>query len=158
MLGGKKSGNKKPVKRKKLEEKTARELVKVADTWWSKYIRLRDSKPDNNGNRVGTCITCSKKLYVISDGRWYRGQNGHFITRGIIALRFDERNCWLQCEYDNAWRDKDDMTNAYAKALGSTADELRKLAKQPDAYKLPSKQYLLDLIAECKAYVEKALD
>lgn len=149
-------------KRTKLEDKTARELVKHADTWWSRYVRLRDSKPKGN-KRIGVCISCNRTLTVMEDGKWARGQCGHFVTRGIMTLRFDEENTHLQCEHCNAWRDKADMTNAYEQAVDDwhgpgTANKLLKASKQEGAYKIPPKQDLLNLIEECKAYVKERLD
>ena len=58
-----------------------------ADKWFSEFIRLRDSGPDG---RV-TCITCSHRDH------WRYLQNGHFVTRGYEATRFDEENCHAQC-------------------------------------------------------------
>ena len=58
-----------------------------ADKWFSEFIRLRDS--DEFG-RV-TCVTCSHR------GHWRDLQCGHWITRGHMATRYDERNCHTQC-------------------------------------------------------------
>jgi hypothetical protein len=59
----------------------------AADKWFSEFIRLRDS--DEHG-RV-KCVTCSQA------GHWRDLQNGHWITRGHEATRFDEKNCTTQC-------------------------------------------------------------
>lgn len=154
-------GKKKP--RKTLAQKTARELVKPADDEFSRYIRLRDSDGDGN-NRTGTCITCSRPLAVLVDGKFVKNaQNGHFVGRGAHITRYDEMNCHLQCAHCNAWRDKRDMTKAYAAAIDKkygkgTADELEALGKQDGAYKLLPKQELLDLITTCRNYINRTLD
>lgn len=155
-----KSNISKPKPRKKLEEKTARELTKVADQEYSRYIRLRDSH--GGETRTGTCITCGRHLTVYSNGKWGEGQNGHFITRGFMVTRFDDMNCHLQCAHCNAWRDKYDMTQAYAKEVEKrygkgTVAELIELSKQPASQKLLLKVDLLDIIYTCRAYVKKVL-
>lgn len=152
----------KPKKRKTLKEKTARELVREADKWWSKYIRLRDSKRQVDGSWVGSCIDCGKQIIVYNQGWKSSSNNGHFITRGIHGLRFHPKNTNLQSAYCNAWKDKDEMTRGYAQGLDDwygpgTAAELRRLAKEPGAYAIPPKATLLQLITDCKAYVEKTL-
>jgi hypothetical protein len=62
-------------------------LKKDADKWFSKYIRLRDS--DTNG--MGNCITCNRPYH------WKQAQAGHFVSRRVNSLRYDERNVHLQC-------------------------------------------------------------
>lgn len=63
------------------------------DRWFSLYIRLRDS--DANG--FGRCISCGKIIH------WKKAHNGHFINRQHMNLRFDERNCNLQCPKCNTY-------------------------------------------------------
>lgn len=151
-----------------LEKRTARQLVKTADSWWSKYVRLRDSVKQIDGSFVGYCIDgCGKKIvvYQIEEGvgRWKKsGDCGHFISRGIFSLRWDEYNTHLQSSYCNAWRDKVAMITGYAEMLDArygygTADNLQKQAKQPGAYALPPKATLLQLIKDCKQYVKDTL-
>lgn len=52
------------------------------DRIFSIYIRLRDD---------GVCYTCG------SEKHWKYQQNGHYISRGYLATRFDEENCHCQC-------------------------------------------------------------
>lgn len=62
-------------------------LIKKLDTLFSKYIRLRyavDGKVQ--------CVTCGRKEH------WKNVDCGHFIPRGRIGTRFDERNCHVQCK------------------------------------------------------------
>lgn len=55
---------------------------KELDVIFSKYIRQRDN---------GQCFTCPKK----DDPK--RMQNGHFVPRQYLAVRFNEKNCNCQC-------------------------------------------------------------
>lgn len=99
---------------------------------------------------------------MYEEGKWREGQNGHFITRGFMVTRFDDMNCHLQCAHCNAWRDKYDMTQSYAKAVEKlygkgTVEELIELSQQPHAQRLLPKPDLLDIIYTCRAYIKKEL-
>ena len=63
---------------------------KNADTWFSRYIRLRDSE-DGNCN----CVTCGKMFH------WKEGDCGHFMSRRYESTRFDEKNAGFQCKFCN---------------------------------------------------------
>lgn len=89
-------------KRIPLQKKTAQQLIKVADQYFSKYVRLRDTEFRGDG-WYGTCVTCSKsgivawidslgKLHFVID--W---DAGHFMSRGHKVVRYDEENVNLQC-------------------------------------------------------------
>ena len=71
------------VKKKKL--KSISQLKKLADGIFSKWIRDRDKR----------CVTCGLATNL---------QCGHFISRSINVLRFDERNCNAQCVSCNVFR------------------------------------------------------
>jgi hypothetical protein len=62
--------------------KTVSKLKKELDAVFSKFIRWRDD---------GQCYTCSKK----DDPKYM--QNGHFVPRQYLSLRYDEINCHCQC-------------------------------------------------------------
>ena len=64
---------------------------KLADKWFSKYIRLRDS--DSHG--IIFCITCKKPFH------YKQGDAGHFQPRQHLKTRFDPRNVNGQCKYCN---------------------------------------------------------
>lgn len=66
---------------------TRSKAMKEADKWFSEWIRLRDS--DENGR--AKCVTCKHWAH------WRELQNGHWISRGEHATRYDERNCATQC-------------------------------------------------------------
>lgn len=67
--------------------KTAQQLIPVADAWFSKYVRLRDSEFKGDG-WYGECIDgCGRILPVYVQGKWKSSSNnGHFITRGVMSL------------------------------------------------------------------------
>lgn len=67
------------------------ELIKCCDGLFSKYIRLKSA--DKNGNVK--CFTCNVVKH------WTEMQNGHYIGRANMFLRFDERNCRPQDDYCN---------------------------------------------------------
>lgn len=56
-----------------------------ADAVFSNWVRERDGK----------CVTCGSRQNL---------QNGHFISRSINILRFDERNCNCQCVSCNVFK------------------------------------------------------
>ena len=72
---------------KKPKKKTTSQLKKELDRWFSIYIRLKYA--DDNG--MVACYTCGSKK------NWKELQNGHFVSRGYLATRFDETNVRVQC-------------------------------------------------------------
>lgn len=154
----------KPKPRTRLEDKTAQKLVDPADEAFSKYIRLRDSEKQPDGTWIGYCIDCGKKKVVFADGRWVKGSdNGHYVSRGVMSLRYNEKNCSLQDSHCNAWRDKGDVERDYSRALDNrygegTAKELKRLSKLAGSHKIPPKAELLKIIEESRAYVKTTLD
>lgn len=69
------------------------------DRIFSQYIRLRDA--DQNG--YIRCISCGKIVF------WKEADNGHFINRKHMSLRFSETNCNAQCRSCNRF-DEGNMT------------------------------------------------
>ncbi len=63
------------------------------DKVFSEFVRLRDS----NDEGIGLCISCGKPVH------WKKANNGHFVNRGHMSLRFSETNCNLQCINCNLW-------------------------------------------------------
>ena len=72
-------------KRKKLPTISSLEIK--ADGVFSQYIRLRVA---DEGGTV-SCVTCGKLMF------WKDAECGHFIKRGSRGVRYDERNCNVQC-------------------------------------------------------------
>lgn len=70
-------------------------LIADADAIFSQYIRLKYA--DKHG--VVKCFTCNERKH------WTLMQNGHYIRRGHLYLRFDERNCRPQDNDCNCMRD-----------------------------------------------------
>ncbi len=80
------------VKREKL--KTRADYIREAQIEFNKYVRLRDSGKG--------CISCGSACGEGSIGG--SGDAGHFRSRGSAPhLRFDERNCHLQCKRCNRY-------------------------------------------------------
>lgn len=72
----------KPKTKTKVKKPTRTQLIKSLDKVFSIFIRQRDK---------GVCFTCGKK----DDPKYM--QNGHYVSRGKFATRWDERNCHCQC-------------------------------------------------------------
>ncbi len=74
---------------------TRSQLKKKLDTEFSIFIRRRDS---DSFSELGNCITCGKSVH------WKQADNGHFITRACLPVRWDEHNAHLQCKGCNGFR------------------------------------------------------
>lgn len=66
-----------------IQEEDLSGLIADADAIFSKFIRLKYADKDG----LVKCFTCDIKKH------WTLMQNGHFVKRGNLFLRFDERNC-----------------------------------------------------------------
>jgi hypothetical protein len=66
-------------------------LVKDANTWFSRFIRLRDS--DKEG--IGKCICCNELKKA------KHADCGHYHSRRYKSLRWDEDNAHLQSKQHN---------------------------------------------------------
>jgi hypothetical protein len=82
-------------------------LVADLDAVFSKYIRHKYANKDG----MVKCYTCDavEPIGLI--------ENGHYIPRGHMYLRWDERNCRAQCNICNCM--KHGNIPAYTKALES---------------------------------------
>lgn len=138
--------------------KTLPELTREADKYFSKYVRLRDSKHYESG-WYGKCITCSKYGLIVSDeGKFAKGWDaGHFVTRGNKVVRFDERNVNLQCAFRcNKMRSGEPVKYRIAlreKYGDEVPDELENLAEQIKYYKFTRDQ-LQDIIDDSKEQIK----
>ena len=131
----------KPKPRRTTPVSRRKQLIKELDTVFSRYIRRKAS---NNG--VAMCVTCAKF------DSWKLMDCGHFIVRGKIGTRFDEKNCHVQCRDCN--RMKQGNMKRYerymkAKYGQKVIDELKLKAKTP------IKTYEIE--AMVKYYKEKLL-
>lgn len=155
------SKEKKIKKRVPLEQKTAQQLIKEADRWFSWYIRLRDSDYVDGEGWYAPCITCDTVLLVRDiHGKWKGNTNaGHFVSRGHHIVRFDEMNVNHQCVRCNKW--KGGEYTIYKVRLNEKwgdgrAEELEKAAIDNKNYRC-KKPELLEIIHDCKVRVERMI-
>lgn len=119
------------------------DLIKVADDHFSKLIRL--SYADENG--IVECFTCHVKL------RWQHAQNGHYIKRGNLFLRFDTRNCRPQCQDCNEY--KHGNMAEFTRRLELEHSGITEILKEEAAlaYK-PTRHEIQAIIADCKQKIK----
>lgn len=100
---------------KKVASKSTAKLKKELDMWFSMFIRIRDK---------GVCITCGDKKF------WKYQQNGHYVSRQYLSLRWDEKNCNVQCAGCNVFKhgNMDEYALALQRKYGK--DILQRLNKE----------------------------
>jgi len=69
----------------------------AADRWYARYIRLRDTQ-EQNGKRVGKCVTCGKFRNI------WKLECGHYQSRRHDPTRWDALNSHTQDTACNKWR------------------------------------------------------
>jgi len=109
--------------KKKPKAKLKGWYVKKLDKVFSIYIR----KSYANDFGMATCYTCGKFAH------WKDLQNGHFISRGHMATRWDESNCKIQCSGCNIFKNGNYTEYSYRllKEIGEKGmDELMAKKKQ----------------------------
>ena len=72
-------------------------LMRKADDAFSLFIRTRDSQAYEG--RAFRCISCGRVLNID------QADNGHFINRSHMSLRFSELNCNAQCRHCNRFQE-----------------------------------------------------
>lgn len=77
--------------RAEAKEDDLQDLIKDADTVFSKWLRM--SYADKSG--TVSCYTCDLNM------RWQTAQCGHYVKRGNLFLRWDPRNTRVQGECCN---------------------------------------------------------
>lgn len=82
--------DKKKEDRKKKQDLNTSGAMKSADTYFSRYIRLKNS---NDGNC--TCYTCGTDKHI------KEVDNGHYMKREHKTTRYHENNCKPQCKICN---------------------------------------------------------
>ena len=103
-------------------KKPVSKLKKELDSWFSKYIRLRES----NDYGMAQCFTCGKFDY------YKKLQNGHFQSRRHHYTRWNEQNCQVQCVKCNMFEQGEQYKfglNLDAKYGLGTAEELELMSK-----------------------------
>lgn len=99
-----------------------------ADTWFSRYIRLRDAW-ESNGILVNQCAT-SQRLKVLPCKDL---QCGHFMSRRHMSTRFHEHNAMPQSVYENKYKYGNPlkMARVLDKKFGEgTAENMEVLSRQ----------------------------
>lgn len=112
-------------------------LIRKADRVFSLYIRRKDAIND-----IARCVTCGKQDHYKSM------QNGHFISRRVMALRFEEINCEVQCPNCNI--NLSGNLSQYKKYLVEKHGALR-----VEALQIRAKQGGKLTTSQIEAYIEK---
>lgn len=92
-----------------IEEEDLSGLIADADSIFSQYIRLKYA----NERGMVKCFTCHTVKH------WTMVDNGHFVKRGHLMFRLDERNCKPQCKICNG----DQATNGQQHTFGINLDK-----------------------------------
>ena len=74
--------------------KSVSQLKKDLDAIFSKYIRQRYA----NDLDYVSCFTCGKTKL------WKHLQCGHYVSRSFTSLRWNEKNCQVQCGQCNIYK------------------------------------------------------
>ena len=124
--------------------KSVAQLKKLADKYHSIYVRLRDS----DDNSMVACITCPLVKH------WKLMQCGHFVSRRVNSLRYDDENTNGQCVGDNMFKSGEQY--AYSKALDlkygdGTAEKL--WTQRFDTHKF-TREELEEIIADRKEQIK----
>jgi 5-methylcytosine-specific restriction endonuclease McrA len=130
--------------------KTVSKLKSDLDKIFSKYIRLRDSNPDNG---FGKCCTCNRILH------WKEGDAGHFQPRQHNATRYHEQNVNLQCKKCNNknWNQGEQYLHGKyidRKHGAGTADSLERLARCIKQFKPYELEDLISTYKQKLKYLE----
>lgn len=97
-----------------MKEKSYKTLRRILDDTFSKFIRKRDTQ-----DGWGICISCNKPTL------YEKGDCGHYISRGILALRWSEKNTAFQCRDCNRFNEgnkvgfKEGLIKRYGKSIVS---------------------------------------
>lgn len=129
---------------------------KIADEWFSRYIRYRDGQKFINTDTGQEewwcqCITCETWRPLV------KMHAGHFQSRRYLIIRWDEFNVNAQCAGCNNFGNGEQYK--YAKAIdlkygGGTAETLAKLAQQTKKFTIEDLQKIID---DAKKQVEMYL-
>jgi len=119
------------------KKKTIVNLKKEADRIFSFWIRVRDKF---------TCFTCGKKGDLSSI------QNGHYISRGINVLRYDEINCNAQCVGCNVFKHGDMPEYSIRLQMKYGDHILKELHQKKQQFHQFSRQELEEIIEKYKEY------
>lgn len=113
-------------------------LKEKADKTFSLYIRKKYA----DWKDFVTCYTCGKVAHY-KEGM----QNGHFISRASNKLRYDERNCRVQCYGCNVCKNGNyiEYMRRMIKEVGlKEVDKLRKEGKETRRFTEKELQEIID--------------
>ena len=142
-----KPASKKIIKVPKREGKKRKSLIEEADTWASRYIRLRDMRPDG----LVQCYTCTAILHPKAI------QCGHFVGRAHYSTRYDMRNMHAQCQRCNKFRSGEPGAYAYRLYMEIGNHEFVELLKEGLREKVLAENELHELINKFKELTNQAL-
>ena len=130
-----------------MKKQTVATLKKKADKYFSQYVRYRDGE-FKRGDWLVECITCGieKPLKEM--------QAGHFVSRRVNELRFEEMNVNAQCIGCNMFKQGEQYLyskNLDAKYGDGTADAL--MAKRHLTHKFTVTE-LEEIIQDAKTQIE----
>jgi len=130
-----------------MKKQTVASLKKKADASFSKYVRYRDGE-FKRGEWLVECITCGVEKPIAQI------QAGHFVSRRVNKLRFEEMNVNAQCVGCNMYKQGEQYL--YAKNLDAkygegTADAL--MARRHDVKKFTIPE-LEEIIQDAKTQIE----
>jgi hypothetical protein len=121
-------------------------LISDADTVFSRYLRM--SAADDKG--IVKCFTCGcKKHFSLM-------QCGHYIKRGNLFLRLNERNCRPQCQTCNYNQKTDGEKAKFTAGLEKENPGITEILKEESAvvYK-PTRSELRAIISEYSAKLKE---
>lgn len=124
-----------------------KKLKEKADKYFSQYVRYRDGE-FKRGEWLVPCITCGVEKPL------KQMQAGHFVSRRVNALRFDEENVNAQCTGCNMFKQGEQYL--YAKALDDKygigkAEEL--MNRRHETHKFTVTE-LEQIIEDCKEQIK----
>lgn len=123
--------------KKKPKAKKKSYWVKKLDEVFSRYIRQKYA--DDFG--MVSCYTCGTKKH------WKEMQNGHYISRGHMATRWEESNCRVQDSACNVFRNGNyvEYSHRLLKEIGEEAlDELMAKKKEIKQWSIKEIQEKID--------------
>lgn len=117
----------------KTKQKTQAQLKKELDKTFSLWVRQYWA----NDNGMVACYTCGKVAH------WKNLQNGHFVPRNYLILRWNEDNCRPQCVGCNMFGNGKplDFEERLKKEIGAKKVEDMKKSRH-QIMKVDSKWYL----------------
>lgn len=123
-------------------------LKKKADKYFSLYVRHRDADQDG----LVECITCRVKKPI------KEMQAGHFVSRRVNALRFDEENVNGQCTGCNMFKAGEQYL--YAKELDlkygeGKAEELMSRRHETHKFTIPELEEIINDAKEQIKFYQK---